>query len=78
MDEAVLAKNLMLDRRCEKCQIVRNTYFDFLDDWKKINIQLSLQGCVGCFKPTPEGVEYQFWGPREGVCASYHPLPNEW
>jgi hypothetical protein len=76
MDEAVLAKNLMLDRKCEKCRIVRNTYLDFMDNWKKVNSELQKQGCVGCFKLSPDGIEYQFWGPAEGVCDSYNPLPN--
>ena len=78
MDEALLAKNLMLDRRCEKCKVVRDTYLDYVDDWRKINNQLSFQGCAGCFKKTPDGIEYHFWGPKEGVCASYRPLSNEW
>ena len=43
MDEALCAKNLMLERDCAKCRIARDTYLDFVDNWKQINEELQKQ-----------------------------------
>ena len=71
MDEAELAKNLMLNRKCENCAIIRQIYFDHISDMPHIDEHLLKAGCQGTFKPNSTKSQFDFYGPREGACKNW-------